>query len=82
MFKKNNTNSIVKKQSYKNAFISFLFILTFVLILFNKTDYFIADKIKIVGIDYVSPLTQFISSPVTLVSNAVSRIINIKNTEA
>ena len=81
MFNKNRTNSNIKKKSYSSFFLSLLFLLTFILILFNKTDYFLINKVKDLGIDLTSPITRFISSPVTILMNIGVRINNIKNLE-
>ena len=78
---KNKTQIISKKKNLTNIFFSFLFILTFILILFNKTDYFIVNKIKGISLDYVTPITRFISSPIEIFNNAVIRVNDIKNLE-
>ena len=81
MFKKLRNNTFAKKKSLTSFFLPFLFLLTFLLILFNKTDYFIINKVKSFGIDYVSPLTSIISKPATVISNITIRIQNIQNLE-
>ena len=65
----NKTNTILRKKNFSNLFLSFLVILTFILILFNKTDYFIVSKIKGVGLDYVTPITRIIASPIEMLNN-------------
>lgn len=82
MFKNNKISFAAKKKSYNNILLSFIFILTFVLIFFNKTDYFLANKVKGLSVDFVSPITRFISSPVTIISNINVRLYNIRNLEA
>ena len=81
MFNKNRTNSNIRKKSYSSFFLSLLFIITFILILFNKTDYFLINKVKHLGIDVVSPVTRFISSPVTIFMNIGVRLNNIQHLE-
>lgn len=78
---KNKTNTILKKKNYTSFFLSFLFILTFILILFNKTDYFIMNKLKGFGLDYTTPITRFISSPIEMINNIAIRVNSIKNLE-
>ena len=78
---RNKTNTHVKKKNYTSFFLSFLFILTFILILFNKTDYFLINKIKGVGLDYATPITRFISSPIQIINNITIRVNSIKNLE-
>ena len=41
----------VKTKKISNLFLPFLFILTFLLIFFNKTDYYLVYKLKSAGID-------------------------------
>ena len=78
MFEK-KINILVKKKNYNNFFLSFVLILTFILVLFNKTDSLIINKVKGVSLDYVSPITSYISSPITILNNISSRVKFIKN---
>jgi len=79
MLKKNITNSKVKRKSLGSFFVSLLFLLTFLLVLFNKTDYFVVNKVKSFGIDVITPITHFISSPITIVTNIGLRIRDFQN---
>ena len=81
MFKRFNTSSSAKKKSIPSFLLPLLFLLTFFLIIFNKTDYFLIDKIKGYGVDYLLPVTKVISSPVTTISNISLRIQNIQYLE-
>ena len=56
----------VKTKKVKSFSIPFLFVLTFLLIFFNKTDYFLAYKIKSTGIDIINPISNIISKPINL----------------
>jgi len=58
-----------KYKSFSGFLISILFFITFFLVFFNKTDHFIANKIKDFGIDVVSPVTRVISTPITITKN-------------
>ena len=58
-----------KYKSFSGFLISILFFITFFLVFFNKTDHFIASKIKDFGIDVVSPVTRVISTPITITKN-------------
>tara|TARA_B110000116_G_C16793317_1_gene565088 strand:- start:2342 stop:3160 length:819 start_codon:yes stop_codon:yes gene_type:complete len=78
---KNKTNISFKKKNYTSFFLSFLFILTFILILFNKTDYIVSNKLKSIGLDYSIPITQIISSPVEIINNITRKINTIKSIE-
>ena len=81
MFKRFNISSSAKKKSIPSFLLPLLFLLTFFLIIFNKTDYFLIDKIKGYGVDYLLPVTKVISSPVTTISNISLRIQNIQYLE-
>jgi rod shape-determining protein MreC len=76
---RNKINTTIKKTNNKSFFLSFIFILTFVLILFNKTDYFLINKVKGVSLDYITPITTFASSPIDIFSNIIKRVQGIKN---
>ena len=69
------------KKSLSNFLVSFLFILTFFLIFFNKSDYFLINKVKSFGMDYVRPITSIISTPILVVNNIITRVQNIQYLE-
>ena len=81
MFKVNKISTSIRKKNYANFYISFLFILTFILILFSKTDYFLINKVKSLSIDHITPITKFISSPIDLATNLSLKINSIKKLE-
>ena len=81
MFKRFNNSSFAKKKSIPSFLLPLLFLLTFFLIIFNKTDYFLIDKVKGYGVDYLLPITKIISSPVTSINNMSLRIKNIQYLE-
>ena len=81
MFKRFNTSSSAKKKSIPSFLLPLLFLLTFFLIIFNKTDYFLIDKVKGYGVDYLLPVTKIISSPINTVNNLSLRIQNIQYLE-
>ena len=81
MFKKLRTSSSVKKKYYSNFFLSFLILLTFILILFNKTDYILINKIKNLSLDYIGPITRVISSPSDIITNISTRIQRMQSLE-
>tara|TARA_Y100001970_G_scaffold242577_1_gene307136 strand:- start:17422 stop:18243 length:822 start_codon:yes stop_codon:yes gene_type:complete len=62
-----------KVRFFKNLSLSLIFLTSFILIFFNKSDYFLVNKIKTITNDYVNPITRIITSPLVIVSN-------IKNT--
>ena len=61
MFIRSRIRSITNKKIFSNFILSILFILTFLLILFNKTDHYLVNKIKHISIDVVTPITKFVS---------------------
>ena len=81
MFKRFNSSSFTKKKSIPSFLLPLLFLLTFFLIIFNKTDYFLIDKFKGYGLDYLLPVTKIISSPITTINNLSLRIQNIQYLE-
>ena len=66
MFYRKNFRSFVKSKNFSNIFILFLFILSFLLIIFNKADYIVVNKIKSLSADVVVPITKIITSPVNV----------------
>ena len=66
-------------KAFKNILISFVFILSFLLIFFSKTDYFIVNKVKTLSNEYVSPITKFASFPFVVVANINSSINDFQN---
>ena len=81
MINKNKNKILTRKKSFVDFALTILFILTFVLVFFNKTDYFLANKIKSIGLDFVSPITRFVSSPITLVTTVSKKIKKIQGLE-
>ena len=68
----------IKSKSIKNSTVPILFILTFILVLFNKTDYFLINKIKNSGADVIIPISKIISYPIDLLSNSVIYISELR----
>ena len=81
MFKRFKTSSFAKKKSISSFLLPLLFLLTFFLIIFNKTDYFLINKVKGYGVDYLLPVTKIISSPINTINNLSLRIQNIQYLE-
>ena len=78
MFYRNKIRSFTKTRNFSNLFLSILFILTFLLVLFNKTDYFIVNKIKSFSIDVITPAVGIINFPIKVTANAVKTINEIR----
>ena len=60
----NKSRLFVKSKNLKNITIPILFVLTFFLIFFNKTDYYIVEKFKTHSLDYIIPTAKIIAYPV------------------
>ena len=53
----------------KNTTIISVVLLSFFLVFFSKSDYFILNSIKNISSTFVSPITKIISSPINIISN-------------
>ncbi|PPR44865.1 MAG: Cell shape-determining protein MreC [Alphaproteobacteria bacterium MarineAlpha5_Bin8] len=74
MLYRNKIKYFTKSKNIGSLSVSILFIITFLLVIFNKTDYFVVNKVKSLGIDIVSPVSKVISSPVIITSNVMKTI--------
>jgi rod shape-determining protein MreC len=72
--KKNKIKFFTKTKSLNNILLPILFILTFILIFFNKTDHFLIYKIKTIGINVINPISKVISSPTQTIQYFVESI--------
>ena len=75
---KHKIKSLTKTENSSRLFITVIFVFSFLLILFNKTDYVIVNKIKSAGIDIITPVTAFITAPVKVVVNISEEINEIR----
>ena len=78
MFYRKKIGHLSKAKSLGKVYITVLFILTFLLILFNKDDYFVVNKIKSLSTDVLNPISGFITSPVRVATQAVNKINEIR----
>ena len=78
MFYQTKIRHLTKAKNLGKLYITVLFILTFLLILFNKTDYFVVNKIKSLSTGVLSPVSGFITSPIKAVTQAVNKINEIR----
>ena len=60
--------AISRSRFLKNLFLSFIFLLSFLLIFFSKSDYFVIDKFKSISNSYLHPITSFFVAPVKIIS--------------
>jgi len=70
-----------KTKNLNTLIVPFLFILTFVLIFFNKTDYVLVYKIKNFGIDVISPISRIVSSPAKVTVDTINYFNDLRNFE-
>lgn len=73
--------AISRSKSLKNLFVSVIFLLSFLLIFFSKSDYFIVNKLKSISNNYLYPITSIVVSPIRIVSNLQTQFyefINLK----
>ena len=78
MFYQKKIRHLTKAQNLGKVYITVLFILTFLLILFNKADYIVVNKIKSLSTDVLNPISGFITSPVRVATQAVNKINEIR----
>ena len=71
--------ALTRSRFLKNLFLSFIFLLSFLLILFSKSDYFVVDKFKSISNSYLHPITSFISAPIKIASNLQVQFYEFKN---
>ena len=81
MFYRNKIRFFTKTRDYSNLFLTILFILTFLLVLFNKTDYVVVNKIKSYGIDVITPTVGIINFPIKVTASAINTINDIRYLE-
>ena len=66
--------TLSKIKIFSSISASVVFILSFFLIFFSKSDYFLINQIKTVSNEYVNPITKVVSFPVTMTSNFIAQI--------
>ena len=71
--------AISRTRFIKNLFLTFIFLLSFLLILFSKSDYFFVDKFKSISNNYLHPITSFVVAPLNFVSNLQDKLYEFKN---
>ena len=65
--------AIAKNKIISRITVSFIVFLSFFLIFFSKSDYFIINQIKNISSEYVNPVTKVISLPIIITSNTINR---------
>jgi len=70
--------AISRSRFIKNLFISVIFLLSFLLIFFSKSDYFVVNKFKSISNSYLHPITSFLVAPVQIVSQLQNQIYQFR----
>lgn len=70
--------AVSRSKFLKNFSLSFIFLLSFILIFFSKSDYFVINKFKSISNTYLYPITSFVVAPVNFASNIKSQIYDFK----
>ena len=70
--------AISRSKFFKNLFLSFIFLFSFLLIFFSKSDYFLINKFKTISNNYIHPITTFIVAPVKIISKLQNQFYEFK----
>ena len=71
--------AIARSNFIKNLFISAIFLLSFVLIFFSKSDYFLINKFKSISNSYLHPITSLLVAPIKIVSHVQEQFYQFRN---
>ncbi len=74
--------AISRSRFLKNVFLTSIFILSFILIFFSKSDYFVINKVKSISNSYLHPITSFFVSPVKVISQLQTQFYDFRNLQA
>ena len=78
MNKLNKKKFFSKTKNLSNFSLFILFILTFLLIFFNKTEYFIIYQIKSTSVDIINPVSKVISFPVRTTIKTINSVKDLR----
>ena len=71
--------AISRSKFLKNLFLSLIFLVSFFLVFFSKSDYTVINKFKSISNNYLYPITSFIVAPVKIVSKIKTQIYEFRN---
>ena len=71
--------AISRSRFLKNISLSVIFLLSFLLIFFSKSDYFVVNKFKSISNSYFHPITSFLVAPVKIASQLKSEFYKFRN---
>ncbi len=63
----------------KNVTIISVILLSFFLVLFSKTDYFLINSIKNISSGFINPITRIVAAPLSAMSNLVNQYDQFRN---
>ena len=70
--------AITRSNLLKNLSLSIIFLLSFLLIFFSKSDYFLVHKFKTISNNYIHPITSFIVTPISIISGIKTQLYEFK----
>ena len=71
--------SISRYKILKNASVSFILILSFLLVFFSKSDFYLVNKFKSVSYDFTLPISRAVSFPMIFISETTKKFNEYKN---
>ena len=71
--------ALSRSRIIKNIFLSSILLLSFILILFSKSDYFVVNKFKSISNTYLHPITSFIVAPVKIANSLKKEFYDFRN---
>ncbi len=71
--------AISRSKFLKNLFLSIIFLISFILVFFSKSDYFVINKFKSISNSYFHPITRFFVAPINFVSNLQNQLYEFRN---
>lgn len=79
MANKFRVTSLHTSKIIKNFTIISVILLSFFLVLFSKTDYFLINSIKNISSGFINPITRIVASPLNAMSNLVNQYDQFRN---
>ena len=71
--------ALSRSRVIKNIFLSSIFVLSLLLVLFSKSDYFIVNNFKSISNTYLHPITSFVTAPVKIANNLHKQFYEFRN---
>ena len=71
--------AISRSNFVKNLSLSIIFLLSFLLVFFSKSDYFLVNKFKTISNNYIHPITSFVVAPINIISGVKTQFNEFKN---